>query len=152
MNSEIFTILPSGWRDLRAVLRIEHECFGDDAWPALDILFVLLFPGIVRLKVVTADQIVGFASCEERDGAGWITTIGILPTYRRRGLGRALLAACEENLSKFSCVRLCVRRSNLAAQQLYLETGYVQIDTWRRYYNGGEDAFVMEKVMMEKGR
>jgi ribosomal-protein-alanine N-acetyltransferase len=144
MDSETFTIIPSGWRDLRAVLRIERECFGEDAWPALDIFFVLVFPGIVRLKVVFADQIIGFASCEERDGAGWITTIGILPAYRRRGLGRALLAACEEKL-KYDRVRLCVRRSNLAAQQLYLETGYVQIDVWKRYYNGGEDALVMEK-------
>ena len=144
MDSETFTIMPSGWRDLRAVLRIERECFGEDAWPALDIFFVLVFPGIVRLKVVIADQIIGFASCEERDGAGWITTIGILPAYRRRGLGRALLVACEEKL-KYDRVRLCVRRSNLAAQQLYLETGYVQIDIWKRYYNGGEDALVMEK-------
>jgi ribosomal protein S18 acetylase RimI-like enzyme len=145
MNSEIFTIMPSGWRDLRAVLHIERECFGDDAWPSLDIFFVLVFPGIVRLKVVSSGQIVGFASCEERDGAGWITTIGILPAYRRRGLGRALLGACEENLVKYPSVRLCVRRSNLGAQQLYLETGYVQVDIWRRYYNGGEDALVMEK-------
>jgi ribosomal-protein-alanine N-acetyltransferase len=144
MNPVLLPIVPAGWRDLRQVMRVERECFGPDAWPALDILAVLVFPGIVRLKVLDGEQVAGFAAGEERDGAGWITTIGILPDYRRQGLGRALLLACESQLH-YRRVRLCVRRTNLSAQRLYLETGYVQVDIWKRYYSGGEDALVMEK-------
>ena len=144
MDFNPIPILPSGWRDLRQVVRVERECFGADAWPALDILAVLAFPGVVRLKAVDAGEIVGFAAGEERDGAGWITTIGVLSAYRRHGLGRALLAACEDRL-KHQRIRLCVRTGNLAAQKLYLDTGYVQVDVWKRYYTGGEDALVLEK-------
>jgi ribosomal protein S18 acetylase RimI-like enzyme len=30
---------------------------------------------------------------------------------------------------------------------LYLKNGYHKVETWRRYYEGGEDAIVMEKDM-----
>ena len=137
-------ILPVGWRDLRQVVRVERECFRDDAWPLVDILAVLVIPGIVRLKAVVSDQIVGFAAAEVRSGVSWITTIGVIPAHRRRGIARAMLAACEEQLST-ERIRLCVRRSNLVAQFLYQQQAYRQVDTWPRYYRGGEDAIVMEK-------
>jgi ribosomal-protein-alanine N-acetyltransferase len=139
-----FNIVPAGWRDLWPVDRVEHICFRDDTWPLIDILGVLILPGIVRLKVVVDGEIVGFAAGEERDHAGWITTIGVLPDFRRRGIARALLAACEAQL-KPQRLMLCVRSSNLAAQQLYLQTGYRQVKVWAHYYRGGEDALVMEK-------
>jgi len=140
-----FTIVPAGWRDLRSVLRLERECFGEDAWPVIDILAVLTFPGVLRLKVLVTDQIAAFAAAEERDGAGWITTIGVAPAFRRRGLARALLAACEERLPQRR-LRLCVRSSNEAAKGLYDQAGYHQMDVWKRYYRGGEDALVLEKI------
>ncbi len=139
-----FIILPAGWRDLRQVARVERECFLDDAWPMLDILAVLLLPGVVRPKAVVGEQVAGFASAEERDGNGWITTIGVIPAYRRLGIARALLTTCEAGVRP-PRIRLCVRRSNEAAKRLYLETGYSQIDVWPHYYRGGEDAIVMEK-------
>jgi ribosomal-protein-alanine N-acetyltransferase len=138
------SILTAGWRDLRAVNRLEHSCFGDDAWPLLDVLGVLLVPGIVRYKALAGDDIAGFVAGEMREGAGWITTLGVDPQYRRRGIARTLLSTCEAALAA-PRVRLCVRTTNLAAQTLYLDSGYRKVDTWRRYYRGGEDAFVMEK-------
>ena len=140
----LFIIQPAGWRDLRQVARVERECFLEDAWPTLDILAVLILPGVIRPKAVVGEQIVGFASAEVRDSNGWITTIGVIPAYRRMGIARALLATCEAGLHP-PRIRLCVRRSNEGAQRLYLETGYYQIDIWPQYYRGGEDAIVMEK-------
>ncbi len=139
-----YTILPAGWRDLRAVNRVERECFLEDAWPLIDILAVLTLPGIVRLKAMSGEVMVGFASAEERNGYGWITTIGVIPAYRRRGIARALLSASEAGLRN-KRIRLCVRRSNEGAQQLYVQEGYSQVDVWPRYYRGEEDALVMEK-------
>ena len=137
-------ILPVSLRDLRQVVRVERECFLDDVWPLIDILSVLIFPGIIRLKAEVADQVVGFAAAEVRSGVGWITTIGVVPPYRRRGIARALLMACEEKLTT-PRIRLCVRRSNHGAQFLYQQQEYRQVDIWPRYYRGGEDAIVMEK-------
>jgi ribosomal-protein-alanine N-acetyltransferase len=123
---------------------VEKLCFQEDSWPLMDIIAVLTWPGIIRLKALVGPELVGFASAEERSRVGWITTLGVLPDYRRQGIARALLAQCEAQL-KTARIRLCVRRGNLSAQQLYLQTGYRQVDIWTRYYRGGEDAFVMEK-------
>ena len=143
-NNPSPAILPAGLRDLRQVARVERECFLDDAWPLIDIITVLILPGIIRLKAELDDRAVGFAAGEYRSSVGWITTIGVIPDYRRRGIARILLAACEERLST-SRIRLCVRRSNYAAQFLYQQQDYRQVDIWPRYYRGGEDALVMEK-------
>jgi ribosomal protein S18 acetylase RimI-like enzyme len=42
-------------------------------------------------------------------------------------------------------VRLCVRKSNAGAVDMYLQEGYQPVDLWKSYYIGGEDALVMEK-------
>jgi ribosomal protein S18 acetylase RimI-like enzyme len=46
-------------------------------------------------------------------------------------------------------VRLSVRASNKSAQKLYQGRGYQQIDVWPQYYQGDEDAIVMEKNLTE---
>jgi N-alpha-acetyltransferase 10/11 len=141
-----FEILPAGLHDLGDVRRVEQACFADDAWPLLDLIAVLTLPGIVRLKVVTEEHMVAFASAELRslEGLGWITTIGVLPEYRQRGIGKALLEACERQAG-YPRVRLCVRKSNQSAIHMYEQTGYGLVDIWPHYYQGGEDALVMEK-------
>ena len=40
-----------------------------------------------------------------------------------------------------------VRVSNLPALKLYRKLNYDIVDTWRRYYEDGEDAYVMEKAL-----
>lgn len=140
-----FALLPASWRDLNALRAFEREVFPDDSWPLIDLIAVLTWPGVVRLKAVAAGALVGFASGDIREGVAWVTTIGVLPAFRRRGIAEALLEACERQMGN-PRVRLCVRRSNLSAIRLYEKWGYRQVDTWRHYYNGGEDALVMEKI------
>ncbi len=43
------------------------------------------------LQLVDADQIVGIAAGKISGTSGWIPNVGVLPPYRRRGLGRRLL-------------------------------------------------------------
>ncbi len=139
-------IVAASLLDLNAVNKLEHACFGKDAWPMLDIIAVLTFPDIVRLKVVENGQVIGFVAGDmhTQDGVAWIATIGIAPEYRRRGLGRELLRACESRL-RGSRVRLSVRASNDGAITLYEQEGYRRVDVWQGYYNDGEAAIVMEK-------
>ncbi len=140
-------ILPATLRDLNGLRRVEQACFPKDAWPLLDLMAVLTWPEVVRLKAVEDDQMIGFIAGDPRpsQSVDWIATIGVLPEYRGRGIGRALLRACEAQL-KQPRIRLCVRISNLAAIQLYKEEGYLALDTWKEYYNDKESALVMEKV------
>jgi ribosomal protein S18 acetylase RimI-like enzyme len=141
-----FEIVEATWRDLGGVRRIEQECFGRDAWPLLEILAALSFPGSMHLKAVVGSEIAGFVGGEIKgsDKIGWINTIGVGSAYRRMGIGAALLKAGEDKLGTHK-LRLCVRQSNLAALFMYWKTGYHQVDVWKNYYLGNEDALVLEK-------
>ncbi len=144
--SGTFQIEPANWHDLNALRQVEKACFGDDAWPLWDLIAALTFPNVVRLKATIDGQMVGFAGGDPKpsEGVGWITTLGVLPAYRRQGIARALLADCEQQLG-LPRIKLSVRRSNQGAILLYESSGYRQTGVWPRYYNGGEDALVLEK-------
>ena len=133
-------------RDLNALRKLERICFEKDAWPLFDLIAVLTFPDVVRLKAVDDDCMVGFVAGDPRPSQGfsWIATIGVLPEYRRKGIGRALLNACESQL-KTPRVKLSVRATNHSAINLYEQEGYQTMDIWKAYYKDGENAIVMEK-------
>lgn len=139
-------IMTASLLDLNALNKLEHACFEKDAWSFLDLLAVLTFPDVVRLKAVEDSKMVGFIAGDPRpaEGFSWIATVGVLPEYRRRGIGRDLLRACEAQL-KTPRVKLSVRTSNGGAIRLYEQEGYHRIDTWQGYYNDGEAAIVMER-------
>lgn len=139
-------IISASIRDLNALRKLEGVCFEKDAWPLFDLIAVLTFPDVVRLKAVEDDRMIGFVAGDPRPSQGfsWIATIAVLPEYRRKGIGRALLHACEAQL-KTPRLKLSVRATNQAAIKLYEQEGYHTMDIWKAYYNDGENAIVMEK-------
>jgi ribosomal-protein-alanine N-acetyltransferase len=143
-----FWLENASWRDLSELRALENTCFGADAWPLLELLGLLTFPGVVRLKAVAGGVMVAFISGDARraEKTGWILTLGVLPHWRRRGLAMALLLECERRM-RMPQVKLTVRRSNTAAVRLYEKLGYQQVDIWSKYYRGGEDGLVLAKQM-----
>ena len=139
-------ILPATLRDLGQLRRIEQACFPKDAWPLLDLMAVLTWPEVIRLKAMADGRMVGFIAGDPRrsEGMAWIATLGVLPEYRRQGIARALLLECEKRLHT-DRLRLCVRLDNIGAIRLYEQEGYARVGTWAKYYNDGGDALVMEK-------
>ncbi|MDY6872832.1 MAG: GNAT family N-acetyltransferase [Chloroflexota bacterium] len=149
---ECCSILTADWRDYTQLNRLEKASFRrEDNWPFWDLIGILTMPGLVRLKAVQDGQMVGFIGGERETAKrlGWITTLAVLPDYRRRGIAQALLAQAEEELS-MARIRLSVRASNAGAIRLYETTGYQQVDRWKKYYAGGEDALVFEKVRSQR--
>lgn len=143
-----WTIEPATWRDFTQLFHLQKICFtSDDLWPFWDLIGILTLPGMVRLKAVIDEQMVGFLGGEKQPARkiGWITNIAVLPDYRRLGIARALLAECEGVFSDMRAIRLSVRASNDPAIQLYESFGYKLMDRRKRYYTGGEDALVFEK-------
>lgn len=140
-------IVPANLLDLNALRHVEKVCFPQDAWPLFDLIAVLTFSGVIRLKAVEGGGMVGFVAGDPRpnEGFSWIATIAVLPAYRGQGIGRALLEACEAQLPTQQ-VRLSVRASNEEAIRMYKFAGYYTIDSWPNYYNDGETAIVMEKL------
>lgn len=135
-------------RDLRSLRRLENACFDKDAWPLLDLIAVLTWPDVIRLKAEEDGQLVGFVAGDPRPskGVAWVATIGVDPGYQRRGIGRALLRACEERVN-LPRMKLTVRLSNRVAVSLYEKEGYRTVDVWKAYYDDGEDGLVMEKIL-----
>jgi ribosomal-protein-alanine N-acetyltransferase len=155
MESSIAAIPANGsvirlasWRDLSDVRQLESICFPKDAWPLWDMVGVLTLPNVVRLKALVDEQMVGFVAGDIRrlENVSWIATVGVRPEYRRQGIGRGLLLACETRLDT-PVVRLCVRRTNQAAIALYEDLGYYQVNVWSGYYQDREDALVFEKEL-----
>ena len=137
------------WRDLNALRNLEKVCFPQDAWPLWDLVGVLTLPNVVRLRAISDGQLIGFIAGDIRqaESIAWIATLGVLPEYRGRGIGRALLQACEQRL-KVRRVQLNVRPSNEIAIQLYLANGYQHAGLWPTYYQDGEDALIMAKELI----
>jgi ribosomal-protein-alanine N-acetyltransferase len=142
-------ILPANLRDLGQLRHVEQTCFPKDAWPLLDLVAVLTFPEVVRLKAVVDGRMAGFIAGDPRrsEGMAWIATLGVLPEYRRQGIARLLLLECEKQLNS-ARLRLCVRMENTPAIQLYEKECYLRVGTWTKYYNDGGDALVMEKIQV----
>lgn len=140
------TVEAASLRDLLPLRSLERLCFPKDSWPLLDLIGVLTMPNIVRLKAVLAGEMVGFIAGDIRrhEKLSWIATFCVAPEYQRRGIGKALLEVCEQQLP-MPTIRLSVRASNQAAIHLYLNNGYVKVGEWPRYYNDGETAVIMEK-------
>ncbi len=140
-------IEPASLRDLGALRHLEQVSFPKDAWPLLDLISVLSFGGVIRLKAVNEKQMVGFIAGDVRrmEGVAWIATLAVLPEHRGRGIGAALLQACEAQIP-VNRIRLCVRPSNEEAIRLYERFGYVRVGEWTKYYQDGESALVMEKT------
>lgn len=142
------TIETATLRDLRDLHQLEKDCFQLDAWPLLDILGVLTIPQIIRYKAVDQDKFVGFIGVDLRRSqqTAWIATLAVLPAYRKSGIGSALIRISEEEVD-LPRIRLSVRQSNQPAIQLYLKHGYQQIEVWRKYYKGGDNALIFEKIL-----
>ena len=137
---------PATIRDLSALRRLEKACFEKDAWPVLDLIAVLTWPEIIRIKAMDDGLMIGFVAGEPRFSKKefWIATIAVDPRYQRRGIGRQLLRACEQQ-AKLHQLKLTVRISNQAAISLYEQEGYRTMDIWKGYYVDGEDGLVMGK-------
>ena len=80
---------------------------------------------------------------------GHVSSLAVLPGYRRQGLAQLLLDQFHHHLIPQQCsfAGLHVRRSNTAAVKLYESLGYEPFSTIHAYYEDGEDAYYMKKLL-----
>ncbi len=140
-------IVPATWRDTRALAQLDRRSFSPiDAYAWYEFFFLCTARNGIALKALSGDRLIGFIAADQRreEGHTIIVTIAVDPNYRRRGIGERLMREVETR-STLPRLQLMVRQSNLTALQLYRKLNYTIVDTWRRYYEDGEDAYVMEK-------
>lgn len=137
-------------KHLKEVWKLNQRCFRNgESYPRHTLQYLLTEINTLSYRTVTADgELVGFVFITlAHDGAGHITTIGIAPEHRRRGLARQLMRRAEESLCnrKIETIFLEVRVSNISAQNLYRELGYSVVQKLEKYYSNGEDGYLMVK-------
>lgn len=79
-----------------------------------------------------------------------VLMLGVLPDFRRRGVGGALLHAFEAAMNPYhvSSIHLEVLTTNEAAIMFYRKNGFETQERMRNFYVTGEDAFLMRKPVM----
>jgi len=144
-----YEIHPLTEKHLKEVMSVNLRCFKKgENYTKHTFSYLLNEPTTLSYRVATpAEEIVGFIFVMTSQGTGHITTIGVAPEHRRRGLAGKMLEHIEQALKKreIATVSLEVRISNIAAQSLYRGLGYTIVQRLINYYNNGEDAFLMVK-------
>jgi ribosomal-protein-alanine N-acetyltransferase len=127
------------------VARIEELCFSQP-WSEQS-LELLLRDGAVGFVALVDGTVAAYGGMMYVLDEGQITNIATHPSYRKRGLGRAVVNALSEYAQEngISNVYLEVRESNAAARRLYAVCGYTEIGQRRRFYRDPvEDAVLMK--------
>lgn len=138
--------------NLSEVLRLNIRCFRNgDNYTKHTFDYLLGEPRTLSYRMVTpAEEMVGFAFVMvNENNAAHLTTIGVAPEHRRRGIAAQLLKHIEQALSErgVGTLMLEVRVGNVSAQDLYRRHGYTIVQRIGRYYNNGEDCFLMMKAI-----
>lgn len=148
-----YTVRPLIETNLDEVLRLNMRCFKNgENYTKHTFAYLLNEPNALSYQIVTAEnQMAGFVCVlVGEDGAAHITTIGVAPEHRRRRLAEQLLSHLELSLKakNVGAIVLEVRVGNVAAQNVYNRCGFSITQRLSRYYNNGEDGFLMVKSLI----
>jgi ribosomal protein S18 acetylase RimI-like enzyme len=137
------------------MVRIERSSFGEESYRKELIEQLLSDQEFQNVIVEVEGEKVGYATFFEDDKKkrARLITIAVMPSYRNRGLAKAMLAFLEKKMIGLGLriVSLEVGETNVAAMNLYLSFGYRIKGTVPNYYGKGKDALYMEKPIKGVG-
>jgi ribosomal-protein-alanine N-acetyltransferase len=131
------TLRPAVEEDVDALVALEQQLFGTDAWSAASVRDEVLAG---RVVVAADPDVLGYVVTRPSGDAVDLMRIAVAPSSRRRGLARALLGSVTSDVRML----LEVSADNAGALAFYAAEGFVEIARRRRYYRDGSDAVVME--------
>lgn len=139
-------VLPMHRRHLKGVIAIERRIF-PSPWSLGLYLSEISQPATRAYYVACAGpEVVGYAGMMVVVGEAHVTNIGVATEWQRHGVGRRLLLRLAREARQRSAQHLTleVRVSNVGAQALYHEFGFVPAGVRKNYYSEvSEDALVM---------
>ena len=141
--------------DLEALMAIEHDLFGSDAWSRESMAAELADRHgyyLVAFPAGRPEHIDAYAGLRAplREPQADIQTIAVAPSARRQGLGRVLMLRLIDEARQRGAreIFLEVRADNPGAQALYESLGFEGIAVRPRYYQPDDvDALVMRLVI-----
>ena len=133
--------------DVPQIHEIETLCFAMP-WSEASILHDVKENPVARWLVLEdgSGRVLAYAGMWFVLDEAHVCNVAVHPDFWRQGLGRrifeALIALAQENYMRL--MTLEVRRSNLAAQNLYHACGFLDVGYRKRYYEDNrEDALIM---------
>ncbi|MGO1926357.1 GNAT family N-acetyltransferase [Brachybacterium tyrofermentans] len=138
--------------DVEEIAFAELELFPDEAWNVFQLAEEIEHPDrryvIAAAGADASGELLGYAGIMLAGDLADLHTIGTL--RESVGMGRALLAWCEEQARRGGAERLLleVREDNDRARSFYTRAGYQEIDRRKGYYRirGRRiDALVMQR-------
>jgi [ribosomal protein S18]-alanine N-acetyltransferase len=147
-----YSIHPLTITNLNEVLRLNLRCFRNgDNYTKYTFDYLLTEPRVISYRAITAGgEPVAFVFVMlNENGAAHLTTIGVAPEHRRRGIAQMLIAHVEKACKArgFGTMVLEVRVGNSGALELYRRLGYTIVQRINKYYGDGEDCYLMMKAL-----
>lgn len=152
------TVRPATPADLEAVVALEEECLGADAWsPGLvaeglagNVPTVVYLVAEVDGGVVdggAGSQVVGHAVASIVADVAELQRIAVAPGHRRGGHASELLDEVVVRAEEGRAERLLleVREDNVGALAFYAARDFVELDRRARYYRDGSTAVVLRR-------
>jgi len=159
---ETFELRKFAVNDLQSVMHINRICLPENY---TDFFFIDLYHRFPETFVVAEEdgEVVGYIMCRIEVGLsnfgfgglirkGHIVSVAVLPPYRRKGIGNALVTKAMDGMRLYNAKQcfLEVRTTNEAAINLYKKLGFDVTRTIHGYYADGEDAHVMSRELSSK--
>ena len=94
-------------------------------------------------------KLAGFCFSEDDDGIIWLAWFGVHPSYRRHGIGQALLQQLEEVARQQSSHKIWCdcRTENEVSKAVLSHHGYTELCTVRNHWYG-QDFILWEKLVV----
>lgn len=138
---------PATRADLPALAELERAAFSDP-WTEDQLRDALGWSGAMAIVAENTSGLTGYVLGRVVVDQAEILSLATAPPFRRRGIGRDLLAAVLAAMIERGarCAWLEVRVSNQAARAMYQAAGFVAAGLRRDYYRQPvEDALVLRR-------
>jgi ribosomal-protein-alanine N-acetyltransferase len=106
-------------------------------------------PGAIGLLAQAAGELAGFCVVQMEEHVGYVVTLDVAATWRRRGLARLLMAEVEAKVRAVggTAMALHVFPGNEGAVRFYEAIGFQRLGVAEEFYGPGRDALVYGKAI-----
>jgi [ribosomal protein S18]-alanine N-acetyltransferase len=134
--------------DLDAVLAIEQASFSSP-WKRDHFLHEIAAPHSYPFVAEYNGMLAGYVCMTSLFEEAQILNIAVDPAMRGRGIARMLLERAFALAREMGAevMALEVRASNMTAIALYEQCGFIRTGLRQKYYEGRDDAVLMEKIL-----